>query len=156
MHKRKESEMEQSRTPARGPARYMIPTHLNVEDKIINFNGFGVTMRQAFLLLVGWSTAFNLWRQLDGLSGYGVIGLVLRIGISLLPGLLSLVLALSTVAGRPLEAWLLVVLRYYSLPKVYLWNSLASKEAFPAPDQSGQQKRTKRHKVPFEFEDEQE
>ena len=96
--------MTQQPSRARGPHRYLIPTHLNVEDKIINFNGFGLTMRQAFLLLVGWSTAFNIWRQLDGLVGHSVLGLILRIAIAVIPGLLSLILALTTVAGRPLEA----------------------------------------------------
>jgi len=153
--------MEQSHTQVRGQARYMIPTHLNVEDKIITFNGFGVTMRQSFLLLVGWSTAFNVWRQLDGLSAHGMVGLILRIAIAMIPGLLSLILSLTTLAGRTLEAWLMVVLRYYTQPRLYLWRSLASRETFQSGrEHAGNQSKnrgSKKHRaqVPFDLEDEQ-
>ncbi len=110
----------------RPPARYQIPTHLEVEDKIISFNGIGFTVRQAFLLVLGWSIAVDVWRALDVLTSLGTVGVVLRLVISGAPGLLSCVIALTKVAGRHLESWLLVVLLYHTKPKVYLWRCLAT------------------------------
>jgi hypothetical protein len=110
----------------RPPARYQIPTHLDVEDKIISFNGIGLTVRQAFLLVLGWSLTVDVWRSLESLHGLGFGGLALRLLISALPGLVSCIIAWTKVSGRHLESWLLIVLLFYSKPKLYLWRSLAS------------------------------
>lgn len=110
----------------RPPVRYQIPTHLEVEDKIISYNGFGLTVRQAFLLVVGWSLAVDVWRSLEGLASLGVTGVILRLVVSAVPGLLACFIAWTKVGGRHLESWLLVVLLYHTKPRVYLWRALAT------------------------------
>ncbi len=110
----------------RPPVRYQIPTHLGVEDKIISYNGIGLTVRQAFLLVLGWSLAVDVWRALDGLVQLGTAGVVLRLVVSAAPGLLACFIAFTRVGGRHLESWLLVVLHYHTKPKVYLWRCLAT------------------------------
>lgn len=110
----------------RPPVRYQIPTHLGVEDKIISYNGIGLTVRQAFLLVLGWSLAVDVWRALDGLVQLGTAGVVLRLVVSAAPGLLACFIAFTRVGGRHLESWLLVVLLYHTKPKVYLWRCLAT------------------------------
>lgn len=122
----------------RPPVRYQIPTHLEVEDKIISYNGFGLTVRQAFLLVVGWSLAVDVWRSLDTLAGLGVVGVALRLVIAAAPGLLACFIAWTKVGGRHLESWLLVVLLYHTKPKVYLWRRL-SHQVVP-PEHSGRRK----------------
>ncbi len=51
-------------------------------------------------------------------------GQALRLLVTLLPFLLVLVLACYQHAGRYLEVWLLVLLRYQLRPKRYLWRSI--------------------------------
>ena len=115
----------------RPPARYQIPTHLDVEDKIVSFNGIGLTVRQTFLLVLGWSLTVDVWRSLDSLHSLGFGGLALRVILSALPGLLSCVIAWTKVGFRHLESWLLIVFLFYTKPKLYLWRSLAS---HPVPE----------------------
>jgi len=122
----------------RPPVRYQIPTHLEVEDKIISYNGFGLTVRQAFLLVIGWSLAVDVWRSLDGLTGLGMAGVALRLVISAAPGLIACFIAWTKVGGRHLESWLLVVLLYHTKPKVYLWRALAM-QSVPA-ERAGRRK----------------
>lgn len=113
------------------PIRYQIPTHLNVPDKLI-IPLFGVsisvTMRQGLILLTGWSAAFALWSHLGVLDSYGQVGHVARF---VLPGLLAFVtfvVATLQVAGRYLESWALVLLRYMAQPACYVWKRSGSLE----------------------------
>jgi hypothetical protein len=126
-----EDTMSQQRQPQRytAPTRYQIPTHLAVEDKIISYGGIGITVRQGFLLLVGWSTAFNVWQHLTMLTGSGMLGLLARIALTLIPGLISLVIAFLKIEDRTFESWLNMIVRYRALPKVYIWRPLPSNDA---------------------------
>ena len=124
----------------RPPVRYQIPTHLEVEDKIISYNGIGLTVRQAFLMVLGWSLAVDVWRWLDGLAHLGMAGVVVRLVVSAAPGLLACFIAFTRVGGRHLESWLLVVLLYHTKPKVYLWRGLAA-QVLPAKRPSRRQRK---------------
>src|SRR5262245_43345956 len=76
-------------------SQHEIPTHLNVEDKLL----FGLTMRQFLYLLVGSSAAYSLWDQTL------LLPQLLHVG---LPGaclLTAAALALLQPLGGPLEAW---------------------------------------------------
>lgn len=107
--------------------RYHIPTHLKVPDTFsLTLLGMTirVTLRQGLILLLGWSTAFNLWRHLDILAPLGITGSVIRIVV---PGLLALttfVFATLQIAGRHPEHWLLVLLHYALLPNMLCWRRL--------------------------------
>ena len=97
--------------------RQEIPTHLEVEDRIL----FGLTLRQGVVLLLGTSVGYFLFAQ----SGQPIadvhIPLALRIGLGLIPVLVALAVALVQPAGRPLEDWLFAIARYLTLPKQYVW-----------------------------------
>ncbi len=97
--------------------RQEIPTHLEVEDRIL----FGLTLRQGVILLLGTTVGYFLFAQ----SGQAVasmhIPLALRVGLGLTPVLVTLALALIQPAGRPLEDWLFAIARYLTLPKQCVW-----------------------------------
>src|ERR1700733_3790251 len=88
---------------ARAPARYQIPTHLNVPDRIaIPLLGitFHITIRQGLILFVGCSPAFHLWGQAAGLSVYGTPGQVLRILVPVCLAVATLVVAILRITDR--------------------------------------------------------
>lgn len=116
--------MEQRPAPRRRLARHQIPTHLDVPDKILSVWGVGITVRQLLVLLSGWSAVANAWVRLGWLVGLGTPGVVLHLALAAVPAALALLVAFKQVAGRPLEVWLLVLLRYWLQPKVYLWRSV--------------------------------
>ena len=101
-------------------ATHTVPTHMSLPDKVV----FGLTARQLLLLLIGCSLGYNLWLHLGVLTAFALPGQVLRIGIALVPAGVAVALALIAVADRPLEVWLLVLVRYWQRPQVYLWRSL--------------------------------
>ena len=102
------------------PITHKVPTHMSLPDKVV----FGLTARQLLLLLIGCSLGYNLWLHLGALEALALPGQVLRIVLTLIPAGVAAALALISVADRPLEVWLLVLIRYWQRPRVYLWRSL--------------------------------
>ena len=99
---------------------HTVPTHMSLPDKVV----FGLTARQLLLLLIGCSLGYNLWLHLSMLVAFALLGQVLRSGIALVPAGIAVALACIAVVDRPLEVWLLVLVRYWQRPQVYLWRSL--------------------------------
>jgi hypothetical protein len=99
---------------------HQVPTHMNMPDKLV----FGLTAKQLLITLVGGSAGYDIWIHLHILLAYGLLGLLARLALSLIPAAMALSFALVTVAGRPLETWALVWLRYLSQPKTYVWRSI--------------------------------
>ena len=97
--------------------RQEIPTHLEVEDRIL----FGLTLRQGVILLLGMTIGYFLFAQSGQVIAGMQIPLSLRISFGLLPVLVTLALALIQPAGRPLEDWLFAIARYLTLPKQCVW-----------------------------------
>jgi hypothetical protein len=95
------------------PTRHEIPTHLNVEDKLL----LGLTMRQFLYVLVGSSVAYNLWEQTVDLPS------PLHVAIPALCALTALAMALLRPFGRPLEEWLFAAGLYISRPRHCSWRS---------------------------------
>ena len=97
--------------------RQEIPTHLEVEDRIL----FGLTLRQGIILLLGATAGYFLFAQ----SGQAImdihVPLALRIGLGLLPALVALAVAMIQPAGRPLEDWFFAIVRYHTVPKRCVW-----------------------------------
>jgi len=93
-------------------------------DKVV----FGLTARQLLILLIGCSASYDLWLQLHALNPYTALGLMVRVGIALLPAAVATALALISVAGRPLEAWSLVLFRYWQRPQTYVWRSVRTRQ----------------------------
>ena len=113
----------------RAPVRYQIPTHLNVPDKIaIPLFGLTVhvTIRQGLIFLLGWSTAFQLWRQLAPLSLYGSFGEGIWVFFPVLFAVITCVVALMRIADRYLEEWAVILLRYTRQPRVTVWTTVST------------------------------
>jgi hypothetical protein len=100
--------------------RHEIPTHLNVEDKAFA----GLTMRQLMTAAVGLGLAYGVASELPlPMAMRLVFAGVVLIGVA--------VMAVWRPAGRPVEDWAFVLLRYWSIPRVAVWRP---REAFPEPE----------------------
>jgi hypothetical protein len=99
---------------------HQVPTHMNMPDKLV----FGLTAKQLLMTLIGGSAGYDIWIHLHVLLAYGLLGLLARLALSLIPAAIALSFALVNVAGRPLEMWALVWLRYVRQPKTYVWHSI--------------------------------
>ena len=106
------------------PRKHIVPTHLQMPDQVLTLWSLGLSARQLLLLLVGCGLGGTLFQHLAVLGHYGMLGEVLRLLLSLPPFLLSLLLAWYQYAGRYLEVWLVVLMRYRLRPKRYLWRSI--------------------------------
>lgn len=120
--------MALSLSPLHLPRRHIVPTHLNLPDQVLTLWSFSLTARQLLLLLVGGGLDGTLWQHLAVLGQYGVPGEVLRLVLALLPFLLALIIACYQYAGRSLEVWCVVLLRYRLRPTCYLWRSIRTHE----------------------------
>lgn len=100
-------------------ARHEIPTHLNVEDKVL----YGLSVRQVMYLTIGCATGYALWNQWPELA------LVLRLGLAAACLALATVVALVRPYGRGLEEWAFVALHYLAVPKVSVWRPRTSDPA---------------------------
>jgi hypothetical protein len=88
-----------------------VPTHLNVEDKIV----LGLSVRQLLYLLVGSSASYSLWEQTAALGDLPRVSVVaISVGT-------TLAFALLHPAGRPLEEWLAALLVFVAAPKQAIW-----------------------------------
>jgi hypothetical protein len=97
--------------------KYVIPRFHNLALVVLSYGMFELTARQLTLIMLCGLVAVNLWPHLVGLP------LVARVMVAGFPSLFILPFAWITVAGRPLESWLLTLLRYWMEPKVYTWQS---------------------------------
>src|SRR5579859_7164609 len=117
-----------------GRQRQEIPTHLEVEDRIL----FGLTLRQGIIALVGLSIGYIVYAQSGQLpwpttSGGGHPPLALRIVVASIPPLLAVALAVIQPMGRPLEEWVFALMRYVSLPKRCVWRPRGAAPVRRAP-----------------------
>jgi hypothetical protein len=105
-----------------------VPTHLNMPDQVLTVWSLSLSARQLLLLLVGCGIGGTVWQHLAILSHDAVPGEILRFLLSLPPFLLALFVAWYQYAGRYLEVWLVVLVRYWLRPKRYLWRSIRYSE----------------------------
>src|SRR5260370_6616374 len=110
----------QTTHPLHTPRKHIVPTHLNLPDQVLTLWSFALSARQLLLLLVGGGLGGTLWQHLAGLGHAAVPGEILRLLLALLPFLLALLIAWDHYAGRYLEVWLVVLVRYRLRPKLYL------------------------------------
>lgn len=90
--------------------RHEIPTHLNVADKAFG----GLTMRQLLSAAIGLALAYGAASDLP-------LILVGRLGVAAVVIVATLLLVLWRPAGRSLEDWVFVLLRYWAVPRVAVW-----------------------------------
>ena len=94
--------------------RHEIPTHLDVQDRVI----LGLSARQTMLLMVGLAATYAAWSHLSVLP-------YLPTGVSVAAATACLLLTAAAVLVRPhgrgAEDWTFVLLRYAALPKTAAW-----------------------------------
>ena len=88
-----------------------VPTHLNVEDKIV----FGLSVRQFLYMLVGSSASYTLWQQAAATGDF------VRVSLVALSLATTVAFALLRPAGRPLEEWLAALLVFAAAPRQSVW-----------------------------------
>ena len=120
------------------PLTHTVPTHLNVPDTVLTIGSLSLTARQFLILLIGSSLSYNLWHQLHMLSLYAFVGTILRVCLALVPILLALVFALARIAGRSLEIWFVILLRYWVQSKRFVWRSVRLQPALLYPNLPGE------------------
>jgi hypothetical protein len=106
------------------PRKHIVPTHLNLPDQVLTVWSFSLSARALLLLLVGGGIGGTVWQHLAVFGHHALAGQALRLLVALLPFLLLFVLACYQPAGRYLEVWLVVLMRYHLRPKRYLWRSI--------------------------------
>jgi PrgI family protein len=114
------------------PRQHEIPTHLNVEDKLV----FGLTARQFLYVLVGCTLAYAVWDQAS------IVPAALRVGVATACLLVSTVIALVRPSGRALEEWLLAALIFCSTPRRCTWQAREPEAADWRPALAGWQELT--------------
>ena len=114
--------------PVSLPRKHTVPTHLNLPDQVLTLWSFSLTARQLLLLLVGGGIGGTLWQHLALFGHSAVPGEIVRLLLSLPPFLLALFIAWYQHAGRYLEIWMVVLVRYRLRPKRYLWRSIRTYE----------------------------
>jgi hypothetical protein len=106
--------------------KHTVPTHLNLPDQVLTLWSFSLTARRLLLLLVGGGIGGTVWQHLAVLGHHAISGGILRLLLSLPPFLLALFIAWYRHAGRYIEVWFVVLVRYRLRPKRYLWRSIRS------------------------------
>ena len=117
----------------RVPRKHTVPTHLNLPDQVLTLWSFSLTARQLLLLLVGGGIGGTIWQHLALFGHSAVPGEIVRLLLSLPPFLLALFIAWYRYAGRYLEIWFVVLVRYRLRPKRYLWRSICRYEQHLSP-----------------------
>jgi hypothetical protein len=119
--------------PVYTPRKHIVPTHLNLPDQVLTLWSFSLTARQLLLLLVGGGIGGTIWQHLALFGHYAVPGEIVRLLLSLPLFLLTLCIAWYQHAGRSLEVWFVVMVRYQLRPKRYLWRSIRIYEQHLSP-----------------------
>jgi hypothetical protein len=104
--------------------KHTVPTHLNLPDQVLTLWSFNLTARQLLLVLVGGGISGDLWHALAVLGHAPMVVQGVRVLLTLVPVVLALVVAWYQHAGRYLEVWCLVLLRYQLHPRRYVWRTL--------------------------------
>lgn len=110
------------------PRKHTVPTHLNLPDQVLTLWSFTLTARQLLLLLVGGGLAGDGWHELAVFGQFTLIGQGVRVLCALVPLLLALLVAYYRYAGRYLEVWCVVLVRYWLHSRRYVWRSMRTYE----------------------------
>jgi len=118
---------------------HVVPTHVNTPETVLSIGGLSLSARQFLLLLVGAALSYDVWKQVAALTHLPA-GIVLAVGVAVLPMLIAIAFAFGRVAGRDLATWVLTIVRYALRPRRLLWRSVRFQE--PAPRAVGESEET--------------
>jgi len=103
--------------------RHEVPTHLSIEDKAFA----GLTMRQLMVAIIGLALAYSAISEAP-------LPLVVRLAAGATVLLMTAAISFWQPAGRSLEDWAFVLLRYISIPRVVVWRVRTSRGAATAEE----------------------
>jgi len=103
--------------------RHEVPTHLNIEDKAFA----GLTMRQLMVAIIGLALAYTAMSEAP-------LPVAVRLAAGATVLFMTAAISLWQPAGRSLEDWAFVLLRYISTPRVVVWRVRTSREVAAAEE----------------------
>ena len=106
---------------------HVVPTHLHTPETVFSFGSVSISVRQFLVLLIGSAISYNLWLHLTVFVPVPG-GQIARLVLALVPVSLALALAFLNIAGRSLDVWSLVLLRFWGRPRRLIWRSVRFQE----------------------------
>lgn len=106
---------------------HVVPTHLHTPESVFSFGTLSISVRQFLVLLIGSAISYDCWLRLAFFAA-APGGQIARLILALVPASLALALAFLKLAGRSLEVWLLVLVRFWIRPKRLVWRSIRFQE----------------------------
>ncbi len=110
-------------SPSTGRQTHLVPTHIRTPETLITLAGVSLSVRQFLLILVGLALSYRVWLLFAALSLVPA-GQVLRWTLTVIPCCIALAFAFVSFAGRKLDAWFVVMLRYALRPHRFVWRSV--------------------------------
>ena len=105
------------------PRRFhQVPTHISTPEPVLSVGVLSLTAKQFLLLLLGCALSYHCWQLLAWLTSPAEQ--IVRVALAVWPALVAIAMAFVHLAGRPLEQWVLTLLRFWSWPRLLLWCSL--------------------------------
>lgn len=101
---------------------HQVPTHIGTPEPVVSVGPFSLTAKQFLTILLGCALGYHLWQMLAWWTDPAA--LAVRLVLALIPALVAVAAAFVRLAGRPLEHWGLVLLRFWGWPRLLLWRSL--------------------------------
>ena len=95
------------------------PTFLNEQPTVI----FGRTGRELLIIVCGIVAAYSVWANMQD-AVHGIGGQILSGFLAAVIVIIALIVALTNIASRPLEEWIVVWLTYVVMPRVYMYQPL--------------------------------
>lgn len=106
---------------------HVVPTHLHTPETVFSFGTLSISVRQFLVLLIGSAISYDCWLHLAFFTT-APGGQIARLILALVPASLALALAFLKLAGRSVEVWLLVLVRFWMRPKRLIWRSIRFQE----------------------------
>ena len=106
-----------------------LPTFFETQPTII----FRRTGRELIIILCGIALGYYMW---SCITSHSIAATVLRIFLMAIPIVTSVLVALISIAERPLEEWALILLLYAFTPKFYQYIPFDGEEESQAREQT--------------------
>lgn len=101
---------------------YTIPTHLRREDQILSLGLISLNARQLMMLIIAGGMTYNFILRGTWLD-QTLVGMCLHYFlIAIFAGAMAL-LIFGKAQGRAFDLWLLILFRYWSSPRRFIWQS---------------------------------
>jgi hypothetical protein len=114
--------------PPNSHRTHLVPTHIRTPETLLTIAGVSLSVRQFLLILVGLSLAYRIWLFLVLLTPLPA-GQILRGMLAALPLVVALAFAFVSLAGRTLDIWCVVAIRFVFRPRRFVWRSVRFTEA---------------------------